>query len=92
MKEIVGIIHHSEFDSRDVAMAQAIAEINNLARYRAKKLQYYKDWADPTKRAYIKENIAALEKDSRTKLSEVPAEDVAVRTGKSPIIIKGDNE
>lgn len=37
--------------SPEVIKAQRIAEIENIAKYRAIKLQKYKDWADSEKRA-----------------------------------------
>lgn len=37
--------------SAEVIRAQRLAELEQLAKYRAQKLQKYKDWADPIKRA-----------------------------------------
>lgn len=46
-----GIFQHVELLSPDVIKAQRMAELAQIAKYRAEKLQKYKDWSDPVKRA-----------------------------------------
>lgn len=58
-----------------------MAELEQMAKYRAIKLQHYKDWADPVKRAAIKAQYKVDEAIGRAKLVDIPVEQIAVRTG-----------
>lgn len=47
---VPGLFHYQEAASREAQMAQHMAELEQLAKYRAKKIQFYKDWSDTLKR------------------------------------------
>lgn len=81
INEIVGIHYHMDILSPEAYRAQRQAELEQMAKYRHMKLQIYKDWADPVKRAEIQAKHKAEEAESRTQLSSIPADQVAVRTG-----------
>lgn len=53
--------------SPDVLRAQKMAELRNQAAYNAAKLQMYKDWADPEKRA-------AMQADAKRELDRAVEE------------------
>lgn len=91
MKEIAGIHFTMEFASPAAVGAQFMAEQRNLAVYRAKKLQAYKDWADPKKREEIQAKQKEIEAASRKELSSIDAEKIAVRTGEVPFKVKEEN-
>jgi hypothetical protein len=75
-------IHFNMFElSPEVIRAQRQAELENLAKYRAQKLESYTKWSDPVEGAKWRDEIAKEETVSREKLIEIPAELVAVRTG-----------
>ena len=77
--ELTGIIHHMEAISPEAQKAQVMAEMEQLAKYRAKRLQQYKDWSNPMKRAAMRAQYNADEERDRKLLVDIPAEHVAVR-------------
>lgn len=88
MKEIVGVHFHMEVISPDIQRAQFMAEQMNLSTYRAKKIQAYKDWADPVKRAAIQEETKALEAKSKTEIPTLQ-DQPWIRSEPIPYKIKG---
>lgn len=80
---VIGIHIHTSQASQEAQRAQRMAELENLAKYRAMKIQQYKDWSDPVKRAALQAKYKLWEEEGRKKLHEIPAELVAVRTGKN---------
>lgn len=52
-----GIFHHTEQASPEAQKAQMLAEMEQLSRYRAKKLRYYQRWSDPVERAKLQEEL-----------------------------------
>lgn len=84
MKDREPLVYYSLYESisPEVAKAQRMAELEQIAKYRRLKLQQYQDWSDPVKHAAI---IAAYNKEraeAYTKLGDIPAEHIAVRTGR----------
>lgn len=61
-------------------MAQRMQELKDVAEFRKRHLQRVMDWADPVKRAVIKEEYAKRESEDRLKLKDIPAELVSVRS------------
>lgn len=51
--------------SPEAFKAQRMAELKDIAEWRARHLQYVKDWSDPVKRAQIQADIAFAEKVAR---------------------------
>lgn len=91
MKEIAGIHFEMIAVAPEVRIAQTMSEFQQLATYRAKRLQKYKDWADPVKREEIKAKQKSVEEECRKFLSEIDAEKISIRTGESPIKVKDDS-
>lgn len=87
MKETLGVIFEMEAVSPEVRMANEMAQFQQLAAYRARKLQAYKDWADPVKREARIAEQKKLEVAAKAILPTLPDQDW-VRTGKSPIKVK----
>lgn len=79
MKEITGIYYHMDVISPEAFKAQRMAELEQMARYRAMRLQHYKDWADPVKRKIIQTKFKAEEIEARKKLPDIPADLISVR-------------
>lgn len=80
INEITGEYFFMEQLSPEVQRAQRMAELEQLAKYRALKLQKIKDWSDPVKRAETQAQYAKDEAEDRAKLKDIPAELVTVRT------------
>ncbi len=90
--------YHSLFEylSPEAVKAQMTAEREQLAKYRALKLQMYKDWSDPEKRGEImfgdmkykdikaeeEKSIAALKESFKEGDPEGEYAKIAVSTGK----------
>lgn len=70
--------------SPEVIRAQRQAELAAIAEYRARKVQAYKDWADPEKREAMKKEAEEQQKSSREELAGKYIDDYRVRT------VKGD--
>ena len=49
----IGIVSQFDAISPEVERAQRMAELKNIAEYRARRLQAYRDWANPIKRAEL---------------------------------------
>lgn len=64
--EPTGIFQMFEEISPEAIRAQRMAELNDLAKYRARRLRFYMDWADPVMRAKLQEETAAQEHFART--------------------------
>lgn len=64
---------HIQFDmpSAEAFRAQRMAELEQMAKYRALKLQQYKDWSDPIKRAAFQAKIKADEAIAKVELREM---------------------
>lgn len=73
MKETTGIIFETQVASPEACKAQKMAELKNLAEYRAGKLQKYVEWSKPEAiAARYAEHLAAAEA-ARQKAAEVLA-------------------
>lgn len=53
----------------EVIRAQRLAELEQVARYRALRLAQYKAWADPVQREQIKAGLAQGEAQAREKMA-----------------------
>ena len=80
IEDVPGFYFHMEQISPEVRHAQRMAELKQMAAYRALRLQAYKDWADTEKRNAIKAQYALDESEDRKKLDTMPADLIAVRT------------
>lgn len=85
LHELTGIYHYMDTISPEAMREQRMAELEQMAKYRALKLQQYKDWSDPVKRAAIQARYVLEEAVSRKDLVNIPAELVAVRRYESPL-------
>lgn len=52
-----GIFQQADMISPEAFKAQRMAELRQLARYRAEKLQKYIDWSNPEKRAELQQQL-----------------------------------
>lgn len=79
---VVGIYDHMNLATPEAMKAQRQAELEQMAKYRSKRLQEYKDWSEPVKREAKKEAFRKEEEKCRPLMANIPAEQVAVQTGK----------
>ncbi len=77
---IPGIIMQVDAISPETERAQRMAELKNIAEYRARHLQYIKDWSDPDKRAKIQAVHAVEERQARESLAGESVDNYRVRT------------
>ncbi len=87
LNEPTGIFMQHEAISPEVERAQRMAELKNIAEYRASKLRYIQEWSDPVKRAKIQAEHAAAEKKARESLEGKYIDDYRVRTVKNEVFV-----
>lgn len=77
----LGFVHQMEQVSPEVHKAQRMAELEQIAKYRALKLQKYKDWADPVLRQAWQDEAKYQERFGRElfEATRVPYEKIGVR-------------
>lgn len=85
----IGIFSQFEQLSPEVMRAQRQAELENIAKYRAERLQFYLDWSDPEKRAKLQAEHAAGEKAAREEMTGKYIDDYRVRTVKNEVFLEG---
>lgn len=61
----IGIFQHMDMISPEAYRAQRMAELQQLANYRARKLKRYQEWSDPEKRALIQNQARADEEEAK---------------------------
>ncbi len=79
INEPVGIFIQHEAISPEVQRAQRMAELKDIAEYRARHLKYITDWSDPVKRAKIQAEQAAAQAAARASLDGKYIDDYRVR-------------
>ena len=65
--------------SPEVIRAQRMAELEQMAKYRYAKMEAYRDWADPVKRAAMKMRAEAEALAARNKMAGKLVDDYRVR-------------
>lgn len=76
---IAGIIIQHQALSPEVERAQRMAELKNIAEYRARHLKAIQDWSDPVKRKAIQDEHARAEKVARELMYGELIDDFRVR-------------
>lgn len=76
---IAGIIIQYQAISHEAERAQRMAELKNIAEYRARHLKAIQDWSDPVKRKKIQDEHAAAEKIARDQMAGELIDDFRVR-------------
>lgn len=89
---IPGYVSHFQQLDPEVIRAQRLQELKDVAEWRARRLQAYKDWADPEKREAMKAKVAKEMLDEREKLSGTFIDDYRVRTVRQDRFIDGLSE
>lgn len=77
MKDMSELIFHMDCLAPEVRTAQAMAEFRNQAMHHQRRIQKYKDWADPVKRAVMKEKAEEVKKISWQEFETKFAENAA---------------
>lgn len=83
----IGIYFHMDQISPEAFKAQRQAELAAMAEYRQRHLQQVIEWSDPVKRAERLLQYAKDEAEGRSKLKDIPAELIAVRTKETPFTL-----
>lgn len=97
VNEPLGIHFHMEQISPEVAREQRMAELEQISKYRARRLREYQEWSDPVKRAERQAKVKGEEIQAKMIFNEQIAKDpnfyekIAVRPSshpKSPFMIR----
>lgn len=83
----IGIIIQHEAISPEVVRAQRLAELKDIAEYRARHLKAIQDWSDPVKRKKIQDEHAAAERAAREEMAGKDIDPYRVRTVKNQTFI-----
>ncbi len=87
LTELTGIYHYMEEASPEARTAQALAQYQNMLRYNAVKMQKFKDWANPVKRAQMQLDQKTLEEKSKLIVSTLE-DQPWIRSEKVPYSVK----